>query len=567
MQPSPTPLQPRQLLALLFLALVAAAVGFGLSSRVFTPNDKTGTAQQVNVDRRDAEQGRVYIREESDRELTYQQPTQMQVYVPHRSSMVMPDQARRRALRAQDTKSAPKWPALATTKAAIQATNPNTPQASRSDTDARHAQQLSPARSFTANGHLASNTSTSSTVRRDRRPQRPIHQKSYSPARPGAAAQKPARDHTESRSVAYDSPRTGLVTETGSSQRRYPYLSMRKAPSDLLHCWTSNVQLCRFLLDQDSLVCGVSFNLTTQLLICHNRSYSSARYLGLGRHDFAPRYSTVCEPLGVITCNYGSESGATLSPEPPKVGQKLATSSGSINQAEYSLSLVNQVFDNGLFCVSSAASDSALGSPMVNDRGEIAGVLLEGIPRYPGRCYRMAADSSWLRQLAERGPVDYGPNSINDLAQMLLDQDLQAAQAQYEAVSPDFLRRNSRILPGQAMGNFYLGCPMQKITKVLGPGQYYSEGDGYYMLRYPNYKLSFTIYANRVADIHSSDNSYATAQGVGPGTHWRNARLDAALQGTNACLQPNGHRLLVGKGLEVDINGNGIVAGVRVTLR
>ncbi len=260
---------------------------------------------------------------------------------------------------------------------------------------------------------------------------------------------------------------------------------------------------------------------------------------GLGKYDIAV--------LGLPPSQYAE---ATLAPEPPD-GSPLAymaiSERGGMPRPQ--TAIPSSSFD-GFFIYAGVTDAPEVGEPLVNDHGEVTGLILGRPWSYPGNCANLAVDASVLNFAvfeAKKGTLDKDPSPdvVTARFKTLLERMLAAA--------PTTPNLNS-IVPGQGVGIYRLGMPVDKLQKLLNafdPPQRL-EDPGFEMIRVGGgQQLDFFLMGGRLVAIRTRNPAFTTKRGVGVGALMVNIDARRELGRATQGEWLNGESYVVGPGLEV----------------
>jgi hypothetical protein len=264
----------------------------------------------------------------------------------------------------------------------------------------------------------------------------------------------------------------------------------------------------------------------------------------------------------------GSFQPLPVAPEPPAPGDILAFSPGLGSSASYQEARVVEVLEaEKLFLFRAPLLPASAGGPLVNERGEVAGIILGKPWSFPGSGFCLALGPGGIERVLARAREDRlssqpgGEDPVAKRVVSLLRQSLPEP-----AAWPAPTRAVARVLPGQSLGPYRLGMTSAELGAHLGQGEAQALGGGLERWIYDGYKLDFWLVEGRVVAISTRDPFYATESGLGVASRLDQARL-GPLEGLGLEGVGSGSRRLVAfPGLDLWADGQGVVTRLAVAL-
>ncbi len=316
---------------------------------------------------------------------------------------------------------------------------------------------------------------------------------------------------------------------------------------------------------------SVTFPISNALRLGPNTAASNLSLFGIGdKSDSLPR-------LHLATMANISSDAPALASNAPSIGEQLATLSDPRYPNDYVTCTVSKNYPSHLFRLICPNPSMVYGCPLINCYGELAGVLLDGCHSYRGHNYRVGADASILLAIAQERDL---PNSkdydLTVFSHSLIHNALTSHNSS-SALPTSGLQRNTRAIPKKALGNFHMGMKRSEVELILGKGEvsaYDLRGlcldiddrtFSYYV--YPNYKLAFNYYNDRLVCAETTDTSYSTPRGLGVGTAYTQSSFEHELY-KHYCQGwgDSGKVLIAIDGLEAELGNHGNVELLRVTI-
>jgi hypothetical protein len=198
------------------------------------------------------------------------------------------------------------------------------------------------------------------------------------------------------------------------------------------------------------------------------------------------------------------------------------------------------------------------GSPLINNRGEVVALSLPR-PAWNSMSWNLAISAPQLASFvaARPAPANLPATPAMDLWVKSLHSRL---APQPERTPPS--RANSRVLAGQAVGNYPLGLSLATLKKELGPGQILEQQGGFLRILYSGPRLTFTLAEGVVVAIETDYSFYTTETGWSVGSRLSGEELRTQLPGSVTHMRDHFDALCT-SGLELVFQG-GAVASLRV---
>jgi len=192
------------------------------------------------------------------------------------------------------------------------------------------------------------------------------------------------------------------------------------------------------------------------------------------------------------------------------------------------------------------------GAPLVNNRGELVALSLPR-PPWNSMSWNLAVAAPQLGGFLQSRPTPGGPAVV---IQELWVQALRSrASAQPEREAPH--RANSKIVNGQAVGNYPLGMTADALRKELGQGQILEQKGGFCRVLYSAPRLTFTLVEGLVVAIETDYHFYTTESGWSVGREVSADELRPQLPGSISYFR-DGFEALCSPGLEILFQGGRI---------
>ncbi len=251
-----------------------------------------------------------------------------------------------------------------------------------------------------------------------------------------------------------------------------------------------------------------------------------------------------------------------LSPEEAKTGDTLYL----FRSPRGAQATVSAVLEDGAFLFRSAGGHEFIlpyneGHALINNYGELAGIWVK--PRfllnYPGHNLNFAAGSDMIDSICANNNTNF---NINDSISSYVSERLEGLG---ESIPPrSSMRLNTNIVPGVALGNYYLG---HKITEI----QTFHKKipNGLVHIASKEDKLSFYFLDQRLVCIETTSPQYYY-NNLAVGQKWDESQrgaMEGALLGTEYIRDEFKCMLAVGNGLEIEATKNGKILLMRVVLK
>ncbi|MHB2017955.1 MAG: hypothetical protein ACYCW6_13475 [Candidatus Xenobia bacterium] len=259
---------------------------------------------------------------------------------------------------------------------------------------------------------------------------------------------------------------------------------------------------------------------------------------GLGMYDLA----VLQLPKG------GTYSAAPLAPEAPDGTSLayLAQNAAGVVCAEKAFAAAGQ---DGFFSYLGVTEREEMGEPLINQHGEVAGLVLGRPWSYPGNAMNLAVDASVVNfaiHQARAGKLDReaSPDVVLSRFKTLLARRVEAAVGS---------RQQDSVVAGQALGIYRLGTPLATLERELGnvgPPQQLPD-PGFALLRGgPGQKLEFFLCDDRLVAVSTRNPVFTTRRGVGVGAVMVNIDPRRELGRAAVGEWLNGESYVLGPGLE-----------------
>ncbi|MEW6278559.1 MAG: trypsin-like peptidase domain-containing protein, partial [Candidatus Eremiobacterota bacterium] len=247
--------------------------------------------------------------------------------------------------------------------------------------------------------------------------------------------------------------------------------------------------------------------------------------------------------------------GAPLAPEAPSQGEELAFAAGAGAPSAFQSALVLEPtpgIGEGTFRFQGAAYPTNAGSPLINSRGEVIGLVLGKPWAYPGSNFSIGVDTAALYsalQKARAGTLSPRPPDPESFSQAVRASMLSSLPDPGDSQAAG--RSNARIQAGRSMGNYPIGMSREELEREFGAGSVPSFPGGFRTVRVDPYPLEFTLLDDRVVAISTTDRFYATARGGGVGATLDVLQRDPAFSNRVVGVPPGGRRqVLIARGVE-----------------
>lgn len=192
------------------------------------------------------------------------------------------------------------------------------------------------------------------------------------------------------------------------------------------------------------------------------------------------------------------------------------------------------------------------GAPLINNRGELVALSLPK-PNWTGMSWNLAIPASACRSFIESHPV--GANTPPNIREMWVQAIKTHVGVLGDRETPN--RANSKVVPGQALGNYPLGLPGAQLRKELGNGEVLEQSGGFARILYSAPRLTFTLADNVVVAIETDYNFYTLEGGLSVGSSKEPGELHGQF---SPCVTHDADNLeaLSSPGLELLFSGSGI---------
>lgn len=252
---------------------------------------------------------------------------------------------------------------------------------------------------------------------------------------------------------------------------------------------------------------------------------------------------------------------APLAPEAPSASEVLALAPGvglpsNLQTAEVLES--TPTVGEGTFRFQGAVYPGNTGSPLINSRGEVIGLVLGKPAAYPGQNYAIGVDTAVLwtvLQKANANQLSRYPGSGDTLSRSVRALMLSQLPSPGSWSAPS--RANSRALPGESLGMYSIGMSREDLERAFGRGKVSSFPGGFNNVRVDQYPLEFTLLDDRVVAISTTDRFYATPKGVGVGMDTAAAHQDPSFADAVLGYGPGGRSQLVARGIGLNLGSGG----------
>ena len=280
--------------------------------------------------------------------------------------------------------------------------------------------------------------------------------------------------------------------------------------------------------------------------------------------------------LQLVLTTAQEQQAPPLASAPPLKNAFLATIGPASNPGMYSTAKVTGRLYGGMFCLICPVDQELGALPLVNDRGELAGLVAGTIPSYRGHNHFLGLDASLLYAWTNKNKTA-GSSEIYDLNFQISDQ-LETALKRLE--NKRFSRRTDQnehlAVPGQRLGKFSLGASAQEITDALGEGgesgrdllgHKLSASDPLFTyISYPDRGLAFNFYDGRLVAVETTSNRYATPKGLAVGSSLEGGSQHELSRRKCSGYTVSDRPLVVIQGLEAELNSVGLVELLRITI-
>ncbi len=526
------------------IALCLAVLGFWLGGRA---NNSEAPPQRVTLDRRDAERGRIRLISDSQRDLRYTPKKKARANKPYKSSTT-------NLLHCYTAEPSVNTASPLKDSEVMLSETVTTRHLANKPKDNAHT-ELALAPSSTSNEEeetvvLPDILNVKEQFKRAKK-RHPSHQVK--------ASEPPAESETASEAIS------------SYNYLTYPSPSgLSKISLDVAwHNARSSLQINYG--NGSELPPSVTFPISTVLRLGPETAASSFSVFGMGDKRGA------LSGLHLATMANISSDAPVLASKAPRLDEKLATLSDPSYPNDFVTCAVSKNYPSHLFRLTCPNPSQVYGCPLVNSHGELAGVLLDGCHSYRGHNYRIGADASILLAIAqERDLPENEDYNLTAFSHSLIHNALVAHES---TSTPPIsgLQRNTRAIPKKALGNFQMGMKRSEVEQIMGKGQMSAydlrghrlalDDRAFSYCAYPNYKLAFNYYNDRLVCAETTDASYATPRGLGVGTAYAHSTFEHELYKRSCQGWGDSGRVLIAiDGLEAELNSHGNVELLRVTI-
>ncbi|MGE0488351.1 MAG: serine protease [Vulcanimicrobiota bacterium] len=357
------------------------------------------------------------------------------------------------------------------------------------------------------------------TAAPETKPSRPTPSPSPS-ASPRRTTEQPRRP----RETAHNSPKPAV--DLGSALV-FPDVQKRPSLSSLDNQWSlANPGLVRMADLEGNYISGVVVDESGLAITRSSRlgpSHLSRTWVNgsLGTATLVSRDPTL--DLALIQLPPGSYRAVPLAPEAPNRGERLAYHDANDSNSYHALSAQAMgPAGPGFFHFRGVTRDGDAGSPLLNERGELVGIVLGRMGGFPGHCYSLAANSAGIYRMLRRANPDSGSNE-DPVSTRTSEMLAEAVPMLMDRTRPS--RSNAKVVPGKSLGNFTLGMSEKQLENELGPPDARTLSSGLRRLAYPANFLTFSLVGDRVVAIETTYSFYSTDKGLCVGTSLDSIRL------------------------------------------
>lgn len=336
-----------------------------------------------------------------------------------------------------------------------------------------------------------------------------------------------------------------------------PEVGQRPSEMSAMSAWSkASVGIVRFPNIRGDYTNGVLIG--KNLVAAKNSALSpySLSNIDIGGATFQGRVTNTDEDLDLALVSItGSFDGLPLCPEAPDLGTDLYFR----NAKDFSPSNFHEArpmgsAGPGAFFFEGNAPYSASGSPLINRRGEVVGLILGRLRGYPGNNYNVAVDSAALARLLR---VSTAATTSTDPVVRFCTRGLTSEVP--EVVGRERpTRSNSKVIPGQTLGNYPLGLTEAQLTGELGTPERRQLNNGVTRLTFSAQKLTFTLVSGRTVAVETDYNFYNTEKGLSIGTFCDRSRLSREFGEFRESPDRKG-KIIMTPGLELDLDQEGKV--------
>lgn len=409
-------------------------------------------------------------------------------------------------------------------------------------------------------------------------PHRPKTSAVHSPAAASPADSKPSnsktskakkspRANTSSRLASRPAPQT--AQQTSSAGLNYPPDNIT-AKVGLTAAWRGVSDSITYVYDSaNTKAIGLHCPIASDLSVC-----SSALTKEQKGNANLPIFLNL-DKLHLTLSSAKNSRLPGLASSPPTKNEYLATAAPASNPNAFATAKVTKTLYGGMFSLICPINVHFGGSPLLNDHGELTGIVAGTIPAYRGHNHFVGLDSSLLYAWGQHNSKA-GQQNLYDLNFQVCDQ-LERNLARFDKQRAERLakRHENQILPGKAMGNYLLGSTSAEITAALGEGttngqdllghELNASDPMFQYVLYPDRGLAFNYYDGRLVAIETNSAAYKTPKGLSVGL---SPNQDSHELSRHKCTgyTDSEHTLIVIQGLEIELNNLGLIELIRVTI-
>ncbi|MDO5295109.1 MAG: hypothetical protein Q4F00_00495 [bacterium] len=264
-----------------------------------------------------------------------------------------------------------------------------------------------------------------------------------------------------------------------------------------------------------------------------------------------------------------------LASSPPVKNEYLAAAAPASNPNAFATAKVTKALYGGMFSLICPINVHFGGSPLLNDHGELTGIVAGTIPAYRGHNHFVGLDSSLIYAWSQHS-TKAGQQSLYDLNFQVCDQ-LERNLARFDKQRAERLakKHENQAIPGKALGNYLLGSTSAEITAALGEGtangqdllghELGSSDPMFQYVLYPDRGLAFNYYDGRLVAIETNNAIYKTPKGLGVGLSPSQGSHEFSRHKCTGYTDSE-HTLMVIQGLEIELNNLGLIELIRVTI-
>ena len=373
-----------------------------------------------------------------------------------------------------------------------------------------------------------------------------------------AAKSRPSPTPTPKKIAATTQPKkvTNRPSQPGRDPKSLYFPEIKKRPDEVseTRAWTkSTAALARMTRRNGIPICGAVITpdglMVTKLSTLSDYALRGIEVNG-GRTSGEIKAEDPDLDLALVQLGPGTYPALPLCPEPPSVGETLLyRQAEELNGGRFHRAQAVGSAGAGAIFFAAKSPASSQGSPLINRRGELVGIVLGGLRGYPGSNYNVAVDSAALARIVRTGtPGSSREGPIIRLCAQTLMADVPALPGRSKPS-----RANNKIEPGVKLGNYLLGMTGEQLEKELGKPEKRELRSGVSIWEFPVQKLTFTLVAGRTVAIESDFNFFSTEKGTTVGTPLTKARLKREFPDYFITRTPKEGRVLV-PGLEIVID-------------